>query len=260
MAAEPHQPGAGQHGFTFALRGYKPSEVDQAIAELRAHVDGLVAEREILSEQKNQLASRLVSAIRRTNELDTQVKHLSASADSSDGLSERIRVILELAAAEAKDMTAQARELLEQAATSRTELDQRRVQLDAERHQVLTSAQTEADQLRREASDAASTHRSEAEAEVRRILEEARSTAAAVVERAHRTAAADVDRLREHILGELPSKLNAVISDAVARLHGPLEGASTSADPAEAVVLPQQRQPLADPAAPKPEPRPRRRS
>jgi DivIVA domain-containing protein len=243
MAAEPERHTAGQHGFTVALRGYRPAEVDQVLAELRAQVDSLVADRDRLSEQKDQLASRLLAAIRRTDELGTQVKHLSASAGSADGLSERIRAILELASAEADAVTTQARELLEQAKTAQTELDHRRAQLDVERKQVLASARAEADQLRQEALQASSAHRAEAQAEAERILGEARTAATAAVDHAHRTAAADADRLREHLLAELPRRLNAIIDDAVGQLPGPAETTPTAADPAEAVVLPQQRQP-----------------
>lgn len=246
MAAEPERRAAAGHGFTIALRGYKPTEVDQLVAELQARVDNLVAERDSLSEQKTVLASRLLSAIRRTNELGTQVKHLSASANSTDGLSQRIRVILELASSEANAMTAYAQEQLEQIKTSQAELDQRRAQLDVEQNHVLESARSEADKLRQQAIHAARAHRAEAEAESERLLSEATTMAAAVVRRAHSVASAGVDRLREHLLGELPRSLNAVIHDAVGQLPGPTE-ASIADDPAKAVVLPRQRQPQTDP-------------
>jgi F0F1-type ATP synthase membrane subunit b/b' len=196
-----------------------------------------------LSEQKNQLASRLLSAIRRTNELDTRVKHLSASAESADGLSERIRVILELASAEANAMTTQARKLLEQAKTSQTELDHRQAQLNAEEKQILASARAEADQLLKEALEAATARRAEAHAEAERILDEARTSAKEVADQAHRTAAADVDRLREYLLAELPQRVNAVIDDAVGQVASRPEGALTADDCTESVVVPQQRQP-----------------
>ena len=206
-------------------------------------MDSLTADRDRLSEQKNQLASRLLSAIRRTNELDARVKHLSASAESADGLSERIRVILELASAEANAMTTQARKLLEQAKTSQTELDHRQAQLGAEEEQVLASARAEADQLRKQALEAATTRRAEAHAEAERILDGARTSAKEVVDQAHRAADADVDRLREYLLAELPRRVNAVIDDAVGQVPSRPEGAATAADGAESVVVPQQRQP-----------------
>jgi len=189
-------------------------------------VDALAADRDRLAEQKNQLASRLLDAIRRTNELDARVKRLSASAASADGLSERIRVILELASAEAGSMTTRARDLLDQAASSRTELDRRQAQLDADRHRILASAQAEADQQREQALEAASAQRSVAQAEAERILDEAR-----------RAAADDADRLREHLLAELPRQVNAVIDDAIGRVPG---APATADDP---VVVPRQRQP-----------------
>jgi V/A-type H+-transporting ATPase subunit G/H len=206
-------------------------------------VDSLAADRDRLSEQKNQLASRLLSAIRRANELDARVKHLSASADSADGLSERIRVILELASAEAIAMTTQARKLLEQANTSRTELDRRQAQLDTDQHQILASARAEADQQRQEALEAASAQRAVAQAEAERILDEVRTSAKEVVDEAHRAAAADVDRLRERLLAELPRQVNAVIDDAIAQLPSGPEGPVTADGSVESVVVPQQRQP-----------------
>jgi V/A-type H+-transporting ATPase subunit G/H len=242
MPAEPERRLADHHRFTIALRGYRPAEVDQALAELRDRVDSLAADRDQLSEQKNQLASRLLSAIRRTNELDTRVKRLSASADSADGLSERIRVILELAFAEANAMTTHARKLLEQATTSKTELDHRQAQLEADQQQILTSARAEADQLRMQALEAANARRAEAQVEAERILEEARTSAKEVVDDARRAARADVDRLREHLLAELPRQVIAVIDDAVGRLPIGVEGAATTNNSAESVVVPQQRQ------------------
>jgi cell division septum initiation protein DivIVA len=160
--------------------------VDQALAELRDRVDSLAADRDRLSEQKNELASRLLAAVRRANELDMRVKHLSASAESADGLSERIRAILGLASAEADAMTTQARKLLEQATTSQAELDRRGAEHDAEHKQVLAAGRAEADQLREEALEAASARRAEAHAEAERILDEARTSAKAVVDEAHR--------------------------------------------------------------------------
>jgi len=226
MPAEPERRLAGHHRFTTAFRGYRTAEVDQALAELGERVDALAADRDRLAEQKNQLASRLLDAIRRTNELDARVKRLSASAASADGLSERIRVILELASAEAGSMTTRARDLLDQAASSRTELDRRQAQLDADRHRILASAQAEADQQREQALEAASAQRSVAQAEAERILDEAR-----------RAAADDADRLREHLLAELPRQVNAVIDDAIGRVPG---APATADDP---VVVPRQRQP-----------------
>ena len=114
MAAEPERRTVGQHGFTVVLRGYRPAEVDHALATLHARLERLAADRSTLAEQKDQLSSRLLAAIRQIDELGVQVKHLSASAGSADGLSERIRVILELASAEATTMTAHARQLLDQ--------------------------------------------------------------------------------------------------------------------------------------------------
>jgi F0F1-type ATP synthase membrane subunit b/b' len=215
--------------------------VDQALAELRDRADSLAADRDRLCEQKNELASRLLAAVRKTNELDLRVKHLSASAASADGLSERIRVILGLASAEADAMTAEARKLLEQATTSQAELDRRRAEHDAEHQRVLAAARADAEHLRDEALEAANDRRAEAHAEAERILDEARTSAKAVVDEAHRAAAADVDRLREHLLAELPRRLNAVIDDAVERLPSRAEAAAD--DSAESVVVPRQRQP-----------------
>jgi DivIVA domain-containing protein len=243
MPAEPERRLAGHHRFAVALRGYRPAEVDQALAELGDRVESLAADRDRLSEQKNQLASRLLSAIRRTNELDTRVKRLSASADSADGLSERIRVILELACAEANAMTTHARNLLQHAKASKTELDHRQAQLEADQQQLLASAQAEADQLRKQALEAASARRAEAHAEAERSLDQARTSAKEVVDQAQRAAAADVDRLREYLLAELPRRVNAVIDDAVGQLPSRPEGAATAGDCAESVVVPQQRQP-----------------
>jgi DivIVA domain-containing protein len=243
MPAEPERRVAGRHRFTVALRGYRPAEVDRALAALRDRVDALAADRDRLSEQRNELASRLLAAIRRTNELDTRVKHLSASAESADGLSERIRAILELAGAEANAMTTQARKLLVEAKASQAELDQRHARLDAEQQRVLDAARAEADRLREQAAAAASAQRAEAHAEAERIVDEARTSAKEVVDEARRATAADVDRLREHLLAELPRRVNAVVDDAVGQLPGWAERAATASNSPEVVVVPQQRQP-----------------
>jgi len=245
MPAETRQPIAGQHRFTVTFRGYKPAEVDQALAELSDQVENLVADLDRLSREKQQLAARLLSAINQAGTLSTRVKHLSASAGSADGLSERIKVILELASAEADAMTAQAKALLEQTKSSQAELDQRRAQFDRERSQLIASAQAEAERLREEAQQAAQAHRAETATETERILHEARTTARATVEEANRAAAADVDRLHEHLREALLSALDAVIKDATALLPSRVDGASTVGN--DAVVLPQQRRPLTKP-------------
>jgi DivIVA domain-containing protein len=250
MPAEPDRRLGGQDEFTVVRRGYRPAQVDQALAELRADVDTLVAERDGLSQRNQQLATRLASAIRRANTLEARVKHLSASAASADGLSERVRTILELAAAEAEAMKAQARELLEQTRASQTELGRRLAQLDDERGHILAAARTDADRLRQQAVATASAHRAEAATEAERILGEARTIARNVVANAQRAVTADIDRLREYLLTELPRSVNVVISEAVGQLPHTIDGASTisdSADSAGVVVLPEQRQPQTGP-------------
>ncbi|MDT7574597.1 MAG: hypothetical protein QOH17_930 [Pseudonocardiales bacterium] len=243
MSAEPDRQPEREHGFAIVRRGYRPVQVDQALAELRAQVGALGVDRDGLVGRNQQLAGRLASAIRRANALEAQVKHLSASAGSADGLSERVRVILELASDEANAMTARARELLEQTRTSRAELDHHLAELDAERNRVLAAAWTDADQARQQALSAASTLRADAQAESDRILGEARTTAANVVAEAYRAAAADVDRLREHILAELQRSLNAVVNDAMGQLLRNGEEPSTNSETAAAVVIPEQRKP-----------------
>jgi DivIVA domain-containing protein len=263
MPAQSERHVAGVEGFPVTLRGYRATEVDQALAKLRDQVDSLAADRDRLTEEKNQLASRLLVAIRRSNELDTRVKHLSASAESADGLSERIRVILELASAEANSITTKARELLEQARAAQTELDRRRAELEAEEQQVLAAARAEAEELREQARKAASAGRAEAQAEVERIVDDAKASAKAVVDEgeqtaaavvdqarqaaatvvddARRTAAADIDRVREHLQVELPRRLGAVLDDATGflpRAEMPGEG-----DPGKPVPVPRPRQP-----------------
>jgi cell division septum initiation protein DivIVA len=241
MPAESERRVAGLQSFTVALRGYRTTEVDRALTELRDQVDGLVADRDRLTEEKNQLATRLLSAIRRSNELDARVNGLSASAESAEGLSERIRTILELASAEASAITTQARELLDQARVSQTEVDRRRSELAAEEQQILAAARAEAEALQEQAREAASARRAEAQTEAKRILDEATTSAKAVVDQARRAAAADVDRLREHLLAELPRRLNAVLDDAAGYLPGRAE-VTTGDGLAEPVVLPRQRQ------------------
>jgi cell division septum initiation protein DivIVA len=243
MSAEPDRQPEPEHGFAIVLRGYRPVQVDQALAELRAQVGALGFDRDGLVGRNQQLAGRLASAIRRANALEAQVKHLSASAGSADGLSERVRTILELASDEANAMTARARELLEQTRTSRAELDHHLAELDAERNRVLAAAWTDADQARQRALSAASALRADAQAESDRILGEARTTAANVVAEAYRAAVADVDRLREHILAELPRSLNAVVNDAIRQLPRNTEEPSTISEAAAAVVVPEQRKP-----------------
>jgi cell division septum initiation protein DivIVA len=247
MPAEPDRRLGGQYEFTVVRRGYRPAQVDQALVELRAHADTLVADRDGLSQRNQQLAAYLASAIRRANTLEARVKHLSASAASADGLSERVRVILELASAEADAMKTEARELLEQTKASHAQLRHRLAQLDAEQSQILAAARTDADRLTRQAHIMASAHRANADTEAERILEDARTTATNVVADAHRAAAADVDRLREYLLEELPRGLNAVINEAIGQLPHTIDANSIISDPADAVVLPKQRQPQTGP-------------
>jgi len=239
----------GRHGFTIVRRGYEPAQVDRALARLQAQLDRLVVDRERLLENNQQFAARLASATGRANELEARVNGLSASAASADGLSERVRAILELAAEEADALKAQASELLEQTRASQAEADHRLAQLEGERIQVLATARTNAERERQQVVHTASAVRAGAEAECERILGEARTTAANVVADAHRAAAADVDRLREYLRMELPRSLDAVLEDAIGQLPCTPAGVPTVSDAAEAVVLPKQRIPQTDPLA-----------
>jgi DivIVA domain-containing protein len=251
MPAESDRPHGRRHGFAVVRRGYAPAQVDQALAQL----DGLVADRERLLENNQQFAARLAAATGRAHELEARMKHLSASAASADGLSERVRAILELATDEANALTAQANELLEQARASQAEADHRLAQLEIERSQVLAAARTAAEQARQQAASTASAVRADAEAERERILRAAGTTAANVVADAHRAAAADVDRLREHLHAELPRSVDAVLNDAIKQLPRTLAGAPTVTDAAESVVLPPQRAPQTGPPEPAPDSR-----
>ena len=253
MPAESDRRPGRRHGFAVVRRGYEPAQVDQALAELQAQMDRLVADRERLLENNQQFAARLAAATGRANELEARVKHLSASAASADGLSERVRAILELATGEANALTAQANELLEQTRASHAEADHRLAQLEIERNQVLAAARTAAEQARQQAASTASALRGDAEAECERILHAAGTTAANVVADAHRAAAADVDRLREHLYAELPRSVDAVLNNAIGQLPRTLAGAPTVTDAAQAVVPPPQRIPQTGPPEPAPE-------
>ena len=111
---------------------------------------------------------------------------------------------------------------------------------------MLASARAEADQLRRQAQEAAESHRAETVAEAERILSEARTAAKALVEQARGTATADAERLRTHLHAQLPQAVQAVIDTALGRLACPAGASSDTTEQTEDVVIPQQRQPQTD--------------
>ncbi len=135
-------------GFRVVRRGYPPAEVDRALAELRAQVAALTADRDQLTVRYRLLADRLAAEIRRTADLDERAQRLSASPAGADGLGERVRLILQLASEEADAIVAQAGGLLAQARAAQQDLDRRRARVEAECRQLLAAVLAEAARLR----------------------------------------------------------------------------------------------------------------
>ena len=223
-------------------RGYSPAQVDDYLRYLDTQILMLSADRDALIEQRDQLARRATRERGENDRLRRQLRSLAASPRSAEGLSGKLRVILELAVAEAAELRERARGDA-RAVVARAEIEQRRAeqlrrrleqdrdQLDAERagmRRLEAQAADERARIEHDFAAAMASRRAEAlaaieqkmahsRAEADQLLARARVQADRVIAQARHTAAAltsaaaDRNVAADRLLGEARAQAGRVI-------------------------------------------------
>src|SRR5882757_8857074 len=91
-------------------RGYSPGQVDEYLSYLDTQMLMLSADRDALVEHRDQLVRRVERERAEKERLREQLRGLGASPRSAEGVSRRLRVMLELAAEEVAGLREQAQE------------------------------------------------------------------------------------------------------------------------------------------------------
>lgn len=154
--------------FDTVLRGYDRDQVRHYVDVTERDTQVLVADRDAALSQAEDLAAQLTSARATIRQLQCTIDRISRTPVDPDGLSERLRRMVELATADAGEITRRA-----QAAAERTwrhaedtaarlterhrellaELDQRRRDMEAEHTELIRRAQADIDRMTREAHE-----------------------------------------------------------------------------------------------------------
>ena len=153
-------------GFSVTRRGYSPRQVHEHLRQLDARILLLEADRNAVLEQRAELNRQLDRERAENQRLRARLNSLAAPPSSSQGLSERLRLIFELAQREAAEVREQARlearslasrgqiELLRNE-KQRNRLDQEQQRLAAERTRVHEVAEQTRMRAERAEADAA---------------------------------------------------------------------------------------------------------
>ncbi|MFF5987621.1 metallopeptidase [Prauserella flavalba] len=244
--------------FTFAWRGYDRERVKSYVRAVEEEIRLLTADRDSAADTAERLAVEL-DAVRGENDaLRARLERVSRSPIETDGLSERLLRMVDLAHEEAGEIVENARTIAEQSwaaaheAAERlrsrydrmlAELDERRAQMETEHRELMARAQADAEAMtkqaerrRRELDEQAARRRQEAEREFTaamagrreetvRLIEERETAAKAKAERllADATARArESEELRRRIAAELRTA-RQVLTEAIPFTE-PLEG------------------------------------
>jgi hypothetical protein len=126
--------------FAVTRRGYSPAQVEDYLRGLDAQAHLVAADRDALIEQRAELLSELERERAETERLRQQLRCLARSPRSAEELSERLRVVLELASNEVAELRRRADEdtsaMLAEAEVERRRGQQLRRRLDRERAEL----------------------------------------------------------------------------------------------------------------------------
>ncbi len=157
--------------FAVVRRGWDRAEVGYHLERLRAQLQSIAADRDSTMKQAGQLAHELAAAERQlavarseTARVHDQLRRLTGPPENVEGMSERMRWMLQLARDEAEEIrrtaAAQAAEIVSRAEEARVRNESVRAEIDAERaaiestrEQLLAAAHDEANGIRRDAAD-----------------------------------------------------------------------------------------------------------
>jgi cell division septum initiation protein DivIVA len=138
--ADARSPAAGGE-FSVTRRGYSPEQVDEYLRYLDAQILLLAADRDALVEHRDELVRQVEAECAETDRLRVQLRRLNASPHSTEDVSGRLCVMLELATEEVTELRARVGEEargVAQAEIGRRRNEQLRHRLDHERDQLAT--------------------------------------------------------------------------------------------------------------------------
>lgn len=203
--------------FKFAWRGYERGRVEGYVRAVEEEIRLLTADRDSAADTAEKLAVELDAVRRENNELRERLERASRSPIESDGLSERLLRMVELAHEEADEIVENARGLAEQSwaaaheAAERlrsrydrmlAELDERRRQMETEHRELMAKARADveamtkqAERRRRELDEQAARRRQEAEREFTVAMAERREETMRLIEEREVAARAKAERL-----------------------------------------------------------------
>ncbi|AXB44667.1 hypothetical protein [Amycolatopsis albispora] len=175
--------------FGVVWRGYHRGQVEQCLDELRAELAEAVADHEAAVSQVKDLEKQVAVLLEDNQELTEALDRVCQQPIEPDGLTERLRHMMELARLEATEIKATAR-------AQRDRDEQRRKQVEQDFELAMSVR-------RRDALRAIETQRAEAAAEAERILAEARARSE------------EADSLRAHIVSQLEAANKVLEEDRV---------------------------------------------
>lgn len=222
LHGRPQQPGE----FRVTWRGYDRNEVRKHVSGLLEALQATAADRDAAAEYVRS-QSRELAALRTENEkLRQRLDRVCRTPVETDGLSERLWHMVDLAQREAKDIVAtanaEAERRREELDKRQAELESRRTELEEEHRELVrqlkadAAAQAEkAERERREADERALRRRQELERDFAKNLAARRDE----MNRALAQRDADARAEAERVVAEATAKAERIVAEATARVQ-----------------------------------------
>lgn len=223
--------------FTIAWRGYDREDVRRYVRDTAEHIRRLAAERDAALEHAGTLARRLDDAQVHNEKLRARLDRVCRQPVETDGLSERLLHMVDLAQAEAEEIVAKATTLAEETrarldaeerrwrderARREADLEARRATLEAEHRELVQRVRDEARQAaeraerrRRELDEAATRRRQTLERELTTALAALRVESERAIGEREQIARTEAER----IVADAADQAAAMIAEATARVR-----------------------------------------
>ncbi len=229
--------------FDLRWRGYDRDQVQDYVRGAEDELRLLAADRDAALAHAESLARQLEEARTHNAELRARVDRICGTPIDRDALGDRLRRMVELAHAEAEEITTRARGAAEQhwanaeRAAERlrqraeqlvSELDRRRAQMETEHRELMERAHTQiaattrqAERRRRELDEQAARLRRQVESDFEQAMAQRRAEAMRALAERQRRAQARIDELhrqRDRVAGELRAA-QALLADVESLLQ-----------------------------------------
>ncbi|PWK86855.1 hypothetical protein C8D88_10416 [Lentzea atacamensis] len=223
--------------FDVRWRGYDHEQVQHYVREVEGELAVLTADREAALERAESLARQLEAARTENAELRARVDRICRTPIDTGALTERLRRMVELAHAEADEITTRARTAAEQdwsnahQAADRlrrraehlvAELDRRRADLETEHRELMDRAHAKVEEMtrqaerrRRELDDQAEQVRRQIESDFEQAMAQRRAEAMRALADQQRTAQARA----EQTVREATEHAGRIVADAESRVE-----------------------------------------